>query len=55
MRAPAGLDWLEIAGMGAVMLVSVIVVLNLAARVFRAGVSDQASLGGAKRRAAEKG
>lgn len=55
VRAPAGLDWVEIAGMGAVMLVSVIAVLNLAARVFRAGVSNQASLGGAKRRAAEKG
>ncbi|MBC7769192.1 MAG: ABC transporter permease [Phycisphaerales bacterium] len=44
MRAPAGLDWIEIAGMGAVMLVAVIVVLWLAARVFKAGVVDQVSM-----------
>jgi len=44
MRAPAGLDWIEIAGMGAVMLVSVIVILMLAARVFKAGVVDQVSM-----------
>lgn len=44
IRAPAGLSWGEIAGMGALMLAAVIVVLMLAARVFRAGVVDQFSL-----------
>lgn len=41
VRAPAGLDWIEIAGMGALMLLSVAIVLLLAARVFHAGVIDQ--------------
>lgn len=44
IRAPAGLDWIEIAGQGALMLVAVIVVLWLASRVFKAGVVDQISL-----------
>jgi ABC-2 type transport system permease protein len=44
IRAPAGLDWIEIAGMGAVMIVAVVVILWLAARVFRAGVVDQVSM-----------
>ncbi len=44
MRAPSGLSWAEIAGMGGVMIVAVIVVLWLAARVFRAGVVDQVSV-----------
>lgn len=44
MRAPSGLSWVEIAGMGAVMIVAVIVVLWLAARVFKAGVVDQVSV-----------
>ena len=53
VRAPAGLPWLEIAGMAGVMLISVIVVLNLAARVFKAGVSNQVSLT-SRRKAAGK-
>jgi ABC-2 type transport system permease protein len=44
MRAPAGLDWVEIAGQGALMVLAVIVVLWLAARVFKAGVVDQVSM-----------
>jgi ABC-2 type transport system permease protein len=44
MRAPAGLSWMEIAGQGAVMLVSLAIVLVLASRVFRAGVVNQLSL-----------
>lgn len=43
MRAPSGLSWVEIAGMGAVMIAAVVVVLWLAARVFKAGVVDHAS------------
>jgi ABC-2 type transport system permease protein len=52
VRAPSGLEWGEIAGMGALMLVSVVVILTLAARVFRAGVVDQVSLAGLLRRRA---
>jgi ABC-2 type transport system permease protein len=44
VRAPAGLDWIEIAGMGGVMIVAVVIILALAARVFRAGVVDQVSI-----------
>lgn len=44
VRAPAGLGWIEIAGMGAAMAAALGVVLFLAARVFRAGVVDQVSL-----------
>jgi ABC-2 type transport system permease protein len=44
VRAPAGLSWLEIAGMSALMAVSVVVILMLAARIFKAGVVDQVSL-----------
>jgi ABC-2 type transport system permease protein len=44
IRAPSGLDWIEIAGMGAMMAATVVVVMWLAARVFRAGVVDQISL-----------
>ncbi len=43
IRAPAGLSWGEIAGMGAVMGVSIIVILIIAARVFQAGVVNQLS------------
>lgn len=50
MRAPAGLEWIEIAGMGAVMLVAVVVVLWLAARVFKAGVVDQVSMANWRRK-----
>ena len=44
IRAPTGLPWIEIAGQGALMLLAVVVVLMLAARVFRAGVVDQVSM-----------
>ena len=44
VRAPSGLGWIEIAGMAALMTISVVVILMLAARVFRAGVVDQISL-----------
>ncbi len=44
VRAPSGLDWIEIAGMGALMLVTVVIILTLAARVFKAGVVDQVSV-----------
>ncbi|QGZ94110.1 ABC transporter permease [Terricaulis silvestris] len=44
VRAPAGLSWAEIAGMGGIMIIAVIVILWLAARVFRAGVVDQVSM-----------
>jgi ABC-2 type transport system permease protein len=55
MRAPAGLSWLEIAGMGAVMAVTVVLVLWLAARVFKAGVVDQVSMAGWRGRKDAKG
>lgn len=44
IRAPAGLSWLEIGGMAAVMAVATLIVLALASRVFSAGVANQASL-----------
>ena len=44
VRAPAGLDWIEIAGMGALMAVAALIILLLAARVFKAGVVDQVSM-----------
>jgi ABC-2 type transport system permease protein len=44
IRAPAGLDWVEIAGQGALMLVAVAIVLFLAARLFKAGVVNQLSV-----------
>jgi ABC-2 type transport system permease protein len=44
IRAPAGLGWGEIAGMGALMAVSVVVLLLVAARVFQAGVVNQLSV-----------
>jgi ABC-2 type transport system permease protein len=53
VRAPSGLSWAEIAGMGVLMLASVLILLALAARVFRAGVVDQVSLAGLLRRKAK--
>lgn len=53
IRAPSGLSWAEIAGMSALMVVSVTIVLMLAARVFRAGVVDQFSLSAWRRRGAK--
>lgn len=44
VRAPSGLNWMEIAGMAALMAVTVVVILFLAARVFKAGVVDQVSM-----------
>ncbi len=44
VRAPVGLSWPEIAGMGALMAVTAIIILVLAARIFRAGVVDQLTL-----------
>lgn len=46
MRAPAGLTWAEIAGMTALMAFTVVVLLFLAARIFRLGVVNQVSLSG---------
>jgi ABC-2 type transport system permease protein len=51
VRAPAGLDWIEIAGMGGVMLLAVVIILALAARVFKAGVVDQVSMANWRRKA----
>ena len=50
MRAPAGLGWAEIAGLGAVMLAATLIVLMLASRVFSAGVANQLSLANLLRR-----
>jgi ABC-2 type transport system permease protein len=44
IRAPSGLSWMEIAGMGAAMLAAVIIVLFLASRVFSAGVVNNVSV-----------
>ena len=44
IRAPAGLSWLEIAGMAGVMATATVVVLVGASRLFSAGVANQASL-----------
>jgi ABC-2 type transport system permease protein len=54
VRAPAGLDWIEIAGMGGLMLLALIVVLALATRVFHAGVVDQVSVAGLRARFSKK-
>ncbi len=51
VRAPSGLDWIEIAGMGGVMILAVIIILWAAARVFRAGVVDQVSMANWRRKA----
>ena len=52
IRAPSDLGWIEIAGMGAVMIVFAALVLVLAARVFHAGVIDQLSLASWRRKEA---
>lgn len=44
IRAPAGLSWGEIAGQGALMLATVLALMYVAARVFRAGVVNQLSV-----------
>jgi ABC-2 type transport system permease protein len=53
IRAPAGLDWVEIAGMGAMMFCAVLIVLYLAARLFKAGVVNQVSISTLFRRKAK--
>ena len=55
VRAPAGLGWMEIAGMGAMMLVTVAILLLLAARVFQAGIVNQLSMSSLFGRRARKG
>jgi ABC-2 type transport system permease protein len=50
VRAPAGLSAVTIAGQGALMLASIAVVLWLASRVFHAGVVNEASLAGWRRK-----
>lgn len=44
IRAPSGLSWIEIAGQGGLMILTVIVILFLAAQIFKAGVVNQVSL-----------
>jgi ABC-2 type transport system permease protein len=50
VRAPAGLGWLDIIGMSVLMVVSLVIILRLAARVFRAGVADHASFATLRKR-----
>lgn len=50
IRAPGGLDWVTIAGQGALMVLCVVVVLMAAARIFRAGVVDQVSMSNWRKR-----
>lgn len=53
VRAPSGLDWIEIAGMGALMVATVALLLWLASLVFKAGVVDQVSLSSLRGRKAK--
>lgn len=55
IRAPSGLSWVEIAGQGGLMVLTVIVILFLASRIFKAGVVDQVSLSSWRGRKAPKG
>jgi ABC-2 type transport system permease protein len=55
IRAPSGLDWIEIAGMAAIMAASAAIILALAARVFKAGVVDQVSVSSWRGRKDAKG
>ena len=50
MRAPAGLAWYELAGPVALMLLTLVLVLWGAARVFHAGVAGQADAAALRRR-----
>jgi ABC-2 type transport system permease protein len=52
IRAPSDLSWIEIAGMGTLMVAFAALVLVLAARVFHAGVVDQLSLASWRRKKA---
>jgi ABC-2 type transport system permease protein len=44
IRAPSGLSWTEIAGQGALTVFTLALVVLIAARIFRAGVSNQTSV-----------
>lgn len=55
VRAPSGLSWTEIAGMGAAMALAAALVLFLAAQIFRAGVVDQLSLASLRGKKAKEG
>lgn len=55
IRAPSGLEWTEIAAQGGLMLLSVIVILFLASRIFKAGVVDQVSMSSWRGRKNAKG
>ncbi len=55
VRAPSGLSWIEIAGMGAMMIATVALLLWLASLVFKAGVVDQVSLSSWRGRKNAKG
>jgi ABC-2 type transport system permease protein len=50
IRAPSGLSWIEIAGQGGLMILTVILILWLASLVFRAGVVGQAGLSNWRRK-----
>jgi ABC-2 type transport system permease protein len=54
LRAPTNLSWAEIAGLGAMMAATIAIVLMLAARVFRAGVSGAVSIATLRQRLAPK-
>jgi len=55
IRAPSGLEWTEIAAQGGLMVLSVIVILFLASRIFKAGVVDQVSMSSWRGRKNAKG
>ncbi|MBK8542646.1 MAG: hypothetical protein IPL62_03175 [Caulobacteraceae bacterium] len=50
IRAPSGLSWIEIAGQGGLMFLTVLVILFLASLVFRAGVVGQVGLSNWRRK-----
>jgi len=50
IRAPSGLSWIEIAGQGGLMILTVILILWLASLVFKAGVVGQAGLSNLRRK-----
>ncbi|MEQ1811490.1 MAG: ABC transporter permease [Terricaulis sp.] len=50
IRAPSGLSWIEIAGQGGLMFLTVALILFLASLVFRAGVVGQMGLSSGRRK-----
>lgn len=50
IRAPSGLSWIEIAGQGGLMILTVVLILFLASLVFRAGVVGQVGLSSWRRK-----